>query len=86
MDLTVLLDRMKKKIRNVCLDLKLNGSIEFEMIYDRNANNIYIYIGDKSENLRNDKSFVIDFRSELLYVAWADREDRYYGQQRKVCC
>ena len=55
--------------------------IEFEMIYDRNANNIYI--GDKSENLRNDKSFVIDFGSELLYVAWADREDRYYGQQRK---
>ena len=63
----VLLDRMKKKIRNVCLDLKLNGSIEFEMIYDRNANNIYILeINPRISGMTNLSSLISGVNSYTL--------------------
>ncbi len=80
----VLLDRMKKKIRNVCLDLKLNGSIEFEMIYDRNANNIYILeINPRISGMTNLSSLISGVNSYTL-LGQIEKIDIMVSKERYV--
>lgn len=80
----VLLDRMKKKIRNVCLDLKLNGSIEFEMIYDRKANNIYILeINPRISGMTNLSSLISGVNSYTL-LGQIEKIDTMVSKERYV--
>ena len=75
---------MKKKIRNVCLDLKLNGSIEFEMIYDRNANNIYILeINPRISGMTNLSSLISGVNSYTL-LGQIEKIDIMVSKERYV--
>lgn len=79
-----LLERMKKKIRNICLDLKLNGSIEFEMIYDRNTNNIYtLEINPRISGMTNLSSLISGVNSYTL-LGQIEKIDTVVSKERYV--